>query len=148
MLNVTCCFVQCKSHWIAIVSLYCSPSTCPTTALNDLNNVMLALADHTKHFIIAGDLNINLLADSAIKAQYLSLLEDFYLVQLLSEPTRVTSNSSTLIDHIITTKQTSTLRMVQTCGVSDHCVQIANFDFQEFIKFVHLGSVIGIILIL
>ena len=105
MLNVTCCFVQYKSHRIAIVSFYHSPSTCPTTALNDLNNVMLAIADHAKHFIIAGDLNINLLADSAIKAQYLSILEDFYLVQLLSEPTRVTSNSSTLIDHIITTKQ-------------------------------------------
>ena len=32
---------------------------------SDLNNVMLALAEH---FIIVGDLNINLLADSAIKA--------------------------------------------------------------------------------
>ena len=56
-------------------------------------------------------------------------MEDFYLVQLLSEPTRVTSNSSTLIDHIITTKLTSTLRMVQICGVSDYRVQIANFDY-------------------
>jgi len=70
VLNVTCCFVQCKYHRIAIVSLYRSPSTCPTTALNDLNNVILALADYAEHFIIAGDLNINLLADSAIKAQY------------------------------------------------------------------------------
>ena len=79
VLNVTCCFVQCRSHWIAIVLLNRLPPTCPTTALNDLNNAMLAIADHAKHFIIAGDLNINLLADSAIKAQYLSLLKDFYL---------------------------------------------------------------------
>ena len=98
-------------------------------ALSDLSNVLLTLPDHAKHFIIAGDLNINLLANSAIKAQYLGLLEDFYLDQLLSEPTRTTSNSSTLIDHIITTKQTPKLRMAQTCGLSDHRVQIANFDY-------------------
>ena len=115
------------------------------TALSDLNNVILALADHAKHFVIAG---VNLLTDSAIKAQSLSLLEDFHL---LSEPTRVTNNNSTLIDHIITTKQTPKLRMVQTCGLSDHHVQEANFDHsltlklhQEYVKFVHLGSVIEI----
>jgi len=30
-----------------------------------------------KHFIIVGDLSIHLLVDSALKDQYLSLLEDF-----------------------------------------------------------------------
>ena len=43
----------------------------------------------------------------------------------LSEPSRETGISASLIDHVITSKDTPVLRLLQTCGLSDHKVQIA-----------------------
>ena len=36
----------------------------------------------------------------------------------------VTNTSASLIDHVITSKDTPVLRLLQTCGLSDHKVQI------------------------
>ena len=44
-------------------------------------------------------------------------------------PSRVTATSSTLIDHIVSSSQVPVLRSVQTCGLSDHKVQIVNLDY-------------------
>ena len=60
-LNVACCFVLYKSERISVASVYRSQSTCTTTALEGLNNVILALSDHAKHLIFVGDFNMNLL---------------------------------------------------------------------------------------
>ena len=44
-------------------------------------------------------------------------------------PSRVTATSSTLIDNIVSSSQVPVLRSVQTCGLSDHKVQIVNLDY-------------------
>ena len=62
-----------------------------------------------KYFIIAGDLSINLLCDSAITREYVDLLTDFCLEQHLSEPSHETCTSASLIDHVITSKDISIL---------------------------------------
>ena len=42
-------------------------------------------------------------------------------VQHVTEPSE-TSTSASLIDHIITSKDIPVLRLLQTCGLSDHKV--------------------------
>ena len=78
---------------------------------------------------MAGDLNIDLLSDSHIKDEHMSLLSDYSLVQHVDGLSRVTESSSTLIDHTVTTSHTSVQEVVQTCGLSDHCVQIATLQY-------------------
>ena len=64
-----------------------------------------------------------------MKDEYVSLLADFSLVQHVDGPNRVTDSSSTLIDHIITSCHTSVQEVVQTCGLSEHHVQIATLQY-------------------
>jgi len=129
VLNVTCCFISCKFQRTAVISVYRSSSTCVSSAIHDLRSVLLELSHHVKFFIIVDNLNINLLCDSKIKEEYVNLLSDFYLTQHMIEPTRKTSTSASLIDHVITSKDTPILRLLQTCGLSDHKVQIANLGY-------------------
>jgi len=63
VLNVSCCFITCRSKEISVVSLYRSPSTDITSALHNFNHVLSTLSLCTQH-IIAGDFNIELLKDS------------------------------------------------------------------------------------
>ena len=122
---------------IAVISVYrLAPSVHAHLALSDL----LELSHHVRYFIIAGDFNINLLCDSAITEEYVNLLSDYCLVQHLSESSGETSTSASLIDHVITSKDMPVLRLLQTCGLSDHKVQIATL---EVIKFVLLENVTG-----
>ena len=103
VLNVCCCLIICKGCCIAIVSMYRSPSVSIQSAVNNLHLVLLGLLPHVNSFIIAGDVNINLLTTSCDKENYTNLLSDFYLQQHVCHPTRVTESSATLIDHVITT---------------------------------------------
>lgn len=45
-----------------------------------------------------------------------------YYTQIVSQPTRVTLSSSTLIDHIITNKKTLKSKVLQTPKISDLCI--------------------------
>jgi exonuclease III len=49
---------------------------------------------------IMGDFNIDLLLNNTSSKSWLHLNEDFQLHQLINEPTRVTLNSATLVDHV------------------------------------------------
>ena len=51
--------------------------------------------------ILMGDFNIDLLVDNSHSRVWLDLLNLHGLTQIITEPTRVTTNSRTLIDHVI-----------------------------------------------
>jgi len=64
---------------------------------------------------------------------------------------RVTDSNSTLIDHITTSCHTYVQEVVQTCGLSDHHVQIATLQYRtvktvpiELTTFDHFDTVTGI----
>ena len=70
-------------------------------------------------FYILGDFNINLMGQ--IPAQWQHIIDSVGLEQLASEPTRVTSKTSTLIDHIYTNANKSKLSVtVPKINLSDH----------------------------
>ena len=127
-LNISCCFVTCKFRRLAVVSIYRSPSTCPRACLQELCTLLDKLFSCVKNVILAGDFNIDLHNGSSITNRYVSLLSDYGLSQHILQPTRVSLQSSTLIDHVICTNDISVLSSLQAVGLSDHRVQLVDFD--------------------
>ena len=74
-------------------------------------------------FNVSGDMNINLMSFEDTKCRkYLNMIDQFNLTQMVKTPTRITQNTSSLIDHILIShpsliKYTDVL----PChGISDH----------------------------
>ena len=69
---------------------------------------------------LLGDINRNLL-DSQIKRVWNDYMEPFGLTQFVSEPTRVTSESRSLIDHVYSNSPENVKSVhVPKIGLSDH----------------------------
>jgi len=126
--NASCCFITCRFKKIAVVSLYRSPSTDISSGLHYLNLILSMLLLCTQHIIIAGDLNIDLLRDSALKNKYCDVLCDHHLTQLIDSPTRVTDYSATLIDNTLCTPDIPVCSVSQAVGLSDHRIQLVDFQ--------------------
>ena len=113
----------------AIVSVYRSPSTSPKEAVAELTSILEQLSQTVKYLILVGDFNIDLLHDSATQSVYSHLLSDFNLCQQVTGPSRVSTHSATLIDHVVSSHSLCVTQSIQTTGVSDHRVQIVDFNF-------------------
>ena len=79
-----------------------------------------------KEIILFGDFNKDLLNPNANR-EWLILTESLGLSQLVTQPTRVTNNTSTMIDHIYSTHEEN-LSKVDVCkiGISDHFAVFCN----------------------
>ena len=79
-----------------------------------------------KEILVMGDFNINYLSDCSITRRMQSLSDEGSLTQMIAEPTRVTHNSTTLIDHIYASSPGSFLESgCLDAGVSDHLLVYA-----------------------
>ena len=79
-----------------------------------------------KEILVMGDININYLSDCSITRRMQSLSDEGSLTQMIVEPTRVTRNSTTLIDHIYASSPGSFLESgCLDAGVSDHLLVYA-----------------------
>ena len=85
-------------------------------------SVMLETANkECKEILVMGDLNINYLSDCSSTRRMQSLSDEASLTQMITEPTRVTQNSTTLIDHIYASNPGSFFESgCLDAGVSDH----------------------------
>jgi len=65
---------------------------------------LVTLSNHPKKYCILGDFNINIQREnrSNIFQEYINIIESHGAVPIITIPTRVTNDSSTTIDHIIT----------------------------------------------
>ena len=117
-----------KHHRIAVLSVYRSPSVPFTTLLSELQSVVMMLSSNVNYILIGGDFNVNLLVSGGVTKEYLDLLADFQLSQKIKDPTRVCDQSATLIDHVTGTSSFNTSNVTQTVGISDHRVQVVDFD--------------------
>jgi len=82
------------------------------------------LENKTKFSITTGDINNNLLSPSPIRLGEIILI--FNLINIINEPTRVTRNSSTLIDSILVSN--SIFISSNDVHVNDH---LATFVFRD-----------------
>ena len=69
---------------------------------------------------ICGDLNCNMLNKYALSSKIKDLCSSLSLKQLIEEPTRITTHSSTLLDLIMTNSVNVSKSGVLYSGISDH----------------------------
>lgn len=102
---------------VVIGCMYRHPKSLSTTfdyIIDILDFVML----RNKMFYLLGDFNDDLLSN---KSRLKKIIHNAKLVSLVSQPTRITSTSATLLDTIVTNKPESVLQSdVIPCLVGDH----------------------------
>ena len=94
----------------------------PVEVFNRIESMVSNIVGNSKEFILMGDLNCDLLSGTASKTKRLVQIYNTYgLQQIIKEATRKTSDTQTLIDHILTNKPDKVPdSVVIPCGVSDH----------------------------
>ena len=92
--------------------------------LNKLEIILNSLHKHNSEFITCCDININYLESNNRKNRLDSLLGTYNLIDTVFFPTRIVSNSVTLIDNIfIDNKRSCTIKPCSN-GLSEHDGQI------------------------
>ena len=106
-----------------LVGTWYRPPNSPPERFNEFEIVIDKIDAENKVLFILGDVNCNLLPEAfAYNSSYLTSIFDIYgLSQLITEPTRVTPTSKTLIDLCITNSpEKVTNSGVIHLGISDH----------------------------
>ena len=89
--------------------------------VDNLLTTIKKLKQHEEYLYLLGDVNVNLLKCNEKVKKYCDHLFDLQLHELITHPTRVTENSSTLIDHIYTNNIGFTESgVILTKEISDH----------------------------
>ena len=106
-----------------VVGTWYRPPSSPPNLYSEFEKVIAKIDAENKELYLLGDFNCNLLPEAnAYNSSYLTNIFDIYgLSQLITEPTRVTLTSKTLIDLCITNSQEKvTDSGVIHLGISDH----------------------------
>ena len=103
------------------------PPASTVDKFDELGNILGYLETFNREIILLGDTNRDLLSvesGTGSTAEHMrNVYLDFGMKQLISEPTRETIRTSTLIDHIATTHPNNIVTSgVIKCGISDHYV--------------------------
>lgn len=85
-----------------IISVYKPPYVNYNTFLSSLDSLLFHVNQLNVTYFLLGDFNINLLSNDNDASDLICLTKQYSLDQLISNPTRVTENTSTLIDHLFT----------------------------------------------
>jgi len=88
-----------NKNWI-IGGVYRHPNTNWKSYQNDFFNVCSTVKKENKSFFLAGDINLDLLKSNKIVNDFKFDLQLANVAQIVNTPTRQTTHSSTLIDHI------------------------------------------------
>ncbi|XP_028414633.1 uncharacterized protein LOC114537740 [Dendronephthya gigantea] len=113
-----------NSRNFIVVSVYRPPNSTPEFFLT-FEKMIKMIDDENKELHILGDLNCNLLTNNPNHPTKTlkGILETYQLSRLIIEATRITTSSSTLIDHYITSMPEKILHLqsgVIPTGISDH----------------------------
>ena len=106
---------SCENLWIEIKTtknsknivvgiIYRHPTHSFTDFSNKLTDTILKIDNQKLHYYILGDININILKQNTCKAtkDYIDNLHSLNSMCIINKPTRITSSTATLIDHIYT----------------------------------------------
>jgi len=113
---------QAKSKPILIASVYRPPNT-STEIFKKIEILMQNLDQENKEVIILGDFNCDILSSTISNhtRKFLDLIEVFQFDQAITQPTRITPNSETLIDVALTNCPENIMNSgVVHVGISDH----------------------------
>lgn len=95
------CIIDKKPYVIGVI--YRQPKQPLLEFIRDYENVMMNVLASHENIICTGDFNIDLLSDTAASRHLNNLLESFGLTQYVTQPTRISKTSATLLDLVICT---------------------------------------------
>ena len=106
-----------------LITTWYRPPNDPIETLYRFENCLQLIDSDNKESIILGDVNYDLLSEylspQASELKFITRLNQYD--QLISEPTRVTKDTRTLIDHFYTTNPQNIIsKGVSVVSVSDH----------------------------
>ena len=105
---------------ILITTIYRPPDSL-VDLFDKVDDLLRKIEFENRESIIAGDMNCYLLKEENHTKHIKNAYSTFGYTQLVKHATRTTSESSTLIDHLATTKPMSVSdKGVIPCGISDH----------------------------
>ena len=95
---------------IAIVTLYRPEGA--VEVFNRIEAMVSKISEEKKEFILMSDLNCNLLIKDNSKTKHIIQICDTYgMTQIIKDTTRTTSDTQTLIDHIVTNRPKNIARV-------------------------------------
>lgn len=119
---------------IAVGEIYKSPLI-PYGVFAQLHETLAYITSKYEHTIIMGDFNINFLKpdSSAVKFFNTHVMEPFALTQLVESPTRVTKDTTTLIDLVLTglPENVKMIGVVDVPGISDHSLVYFSYAIKK-----------------
>ena len=107
---------------IVVTTVYRPPGSC-VELFHKIETELISKIDaENKECIFTGDMNCDILKPRDNDTKNLKrIYNNYHSKQLITEPTRVTSDTSTIIDHISTNKPDRVLPSgIIPCGISDH----------------------------
>ena len=110
-----------KIGWILVSCMYREPKANLAYYEAMLDNIEAAIAKN-ENIVILGDLNFDYKLDETLENNPLFYIEKLYLLQqLITQPTRVTVNTSTTLDVILTSiPELHSRQSVLPIALSDH----------------------------
>ena len=119
---------------MAIGVIYKSPLI-PYSVYAAIHENIVAITSKYDHCVIMGDMNINHLQPNSSACKFFTtyLTEPFAFTQMITEPTRVTATSCTLIDLMLTAspENVKVQGVVDTPGISDHCMTFMAYSLKK-----------------
>ena len=116
IIETVACNVQIQQKNITVISIYRPPNTDTSDSLEDFKTIF-ELCQNTD-IILAGDMNINLDTKNNLTDGYINLLQEHQLRQSVMTSTRLTKDSKTRIDHVISNRIINS--MVTHHMIGDH----------------------------
>lgn len=114
--------------------IYKSPLI-PYSVFAAIHENIVAVTSKYQHFVIMGDMNVNHLQPESSACKFFTnyVTEPFALTQVVSEPTRITAGTSTLIDLMLTAcpENVKAHGVVDTPGISDHCMVFMAYSLKK-----------------
>ena len=119
---------------MAIGVIYKSPLI-PYSVYAAIHENLISVTYKYEHCLIMGDMNINHLQPDSSPCKFFTnyVTEPFGLTQAITEPTRITSTSSTLIDIMLISspENVKVQGVVDTPGISDHCLTFMAYSLKK-----------------
>ena len=139
------CYVKCKYHctqrhdlerdnieaiWLEvrhskqkpfILGYIYRPPSSNSSWINEMDQLLETLYSENKEIILTGDFNYNFSDSKTSNSLWNNVIDSFNLKQLVEIPTRVTTNTSTIIDHVYTNVPCNIFNVqVPQISLSDH----------------------------
>ena len=123
--------VSLEDFWkVLIIGIFRPTGKTPTDILKELELIFKTALDTNLPVIIAGDFNIDVTnVNDALAKKYAALVNKYNLRMIVRDPTRISSKSTAILDHILindemTSEVTATVLDVQ---IAEHQVTIAEW---------------------